>query len=140
MGRAPGERRLSERALRPLLYAAALFHLAVGLWQAFGTQSFGAAVAPFDGFNAHDLRDFATFYLALGVALLVVARRPEWRFPVLALAALEYALHTLNHAVDVGNAEPAWVGPADLAAVGFGTVLFAYLAWRTRPRRRSGRL
>jgi hypothetical protein len=28
----------------------------------------------FDGFNTHDLRDFATFYLALGLGLLVAAR------------------------------------------------------------------
>jgi hypothetical protein len=114
--------------LRPLLFAAALLQLALGLWQALATQSFGDAIAPFNGFNEHDLRDFATFYLALGAALLVAVRRPDWRFPVLALATLQYALHTVNHAIDVANSDPAWVGPADLAAVGAGTAMFACLA------------
>ena len=131
---------MSERTVRRVLVATALFHLAVGLWQVFGTESFAEAVASFDGFNEHDLRDFATFYLALGILLLVVSRRPEWRFPVLTLAALQYALHTVNHAIDVGNSEPAWVGPADLVGVAVWTLLFAWLAWTTRPMRHTGRL
>ena len=122
---------MSERVLRALLVAAALFQLVVGLWQLLGTESFGDAVAPFNGFNEHDLRDFATFYLALGLALLVAVRWREWRFPVLCVAGLQYALHTVNHAIDVGNSDRGWVGPVDLAAVAAGTLVFAWLAWET---------
>jgi hypothetical protein len=77
------------------------------------------------GFNTHDLRDFATFYIALGLGLLVAAARLGWRLPVLALAAVEYALHTINHAVDVGRSDPPWLGPAELVALLLTTSLFA---------------
>ncbi len=41
--------------------------------------------------------DPATWYLALGVLLLVTLRRPAWRRPVLALALVQYAPHAANH-------------------------------------------
>jgi hypothetical protein len=91
---------------------------------------------PFDGFNTHDLRDFASFYLALGLVLLVAAARSAWRFPLLVLATLEYGFHTINHAIDVNNSDPSWLGPAELATVAAGTAIFAWLAWLTAPRRR----
>jgi hypothetical protein len=100
----------------------------------FATNSFGKRVAPVDDVDLHDLRDFATYYLALGIALLVAAARSAWRFPILALATLEYSLHTINHTVDINHANPEWVGPPDLAAVAATTVIFAWLAWRTAPR------
>jgi hypothetical protein len=97
----------------------------------FATHSFGETIAPFDGFNEHDLRDFATFYLALGLVLLLAAARPGWRFPILVFATLEYGFHALNHAIDVNNSDPAWVGPAELAALaGAGTLCLAHLDHR----------
>jgi hypothetical protein len=125
---------MTERALRTLLILLALLQLAIGCWMTFATRSFGKRVAPFDHVDVHDLRDFATYYLGLGIALLVAAARPHWRFPILALATLEYSFHAINHAVDINHANPAWVGPADLAAVAAAAALFAWLAWRTAPR------
>jgi hypothetical protein len=122
---------MNERALRTLLILLGLAQLGIGCWMTFATRSFGKRVAPFDDVDLHDLRDFATYYLALGIALLVAAWRPAWRFPILALATLEYSFHAINHAVDINRANPAWVGPADLAAVAATTVIFAWLAWRT---------
>jgi hypothetical protein len=127
---------MNERALRTLLIVIALVQLATGTWMMFATHSFGTTLAPFDGFNTHDLRDFASFYLALGLALLVAAARSAWRFPLLVLATLEYGFHTINHAIDVNNSDPSWLGPAELAAVAAGTATFAWLAWLTAPRRR----
>jgi hypothetical protein len=100
----------------------------------FATHSFGETIAPFDGFNEHDLRDFATFYLALGLVLLVAAVHPRWRLPILVFATLEYGFHAINHAVDVNNSDPAWIGPSELAALAGATALFAWLSWITRPR------
>jgi hypothetical protein len=100
----------------------------------FATHSFGETIASFDGFNEHDLRDFATFYLALGLVLLVAATRPAWRFPFLVFATLEYGLHAINHAIDVNHSDPAWVGPAELAPLAGATALFAWLSWITAPR------
>jgi hypothetical protein len=120
---------MSERALRTLIVLLGLSQLGVGCWMAFATASFGETFASFDGFNVHDLRDFATFYLAVGTVLLVAAMRPSWRLPVLVLAALESGFHAINHAVDVTDSDPAWVGPVELVAVLVATGLFAWLAW-----------
>jgi hypothetical protein len=125
---------MSERSLRTLLIVLGLVQLAVGGWMMFATHSFDVTIAPFDGFNEHDLRDFATFYLALGLVLLVAATRPRWRFPILAFATLEYGFHAINHAIDVNNSDPAWIGPAELAALAGATAFFALLTWITAPR------
>jgi hypothetical protein len=59
-------------------------------------------------------------------------RRVSWRVPLLAFAVLQYALHALNHLVDVGEADPSWLGPANLALVVLSTAL---LAWMLRHER-----
>jgi hypothetical protein len=128
---------VSERSLRTLLIVLALAQLAVGGWMMFATHSSGETIAPFDGFNEHDLRDFATFYLALGLVLLVAATRPGWRFPILVFATLEYGFHALNHAIDVNNSDPSWLGPVELAALAAATTLLAWLSWTTGPRTRQ---
>jgi hypothetical protein len=128
---------MSEPRLRTVLGVLGLIQLAVGGWMMFATHSFGKTLAPFDGFNEHDLRDFATFYLALGLALLVAATRPGWRFPILVLATLEYGFHAINHAIDVNDSDPAWIGPAELAALAGTTAIFAWLTWITAPRSRQ---
>ena len=61
--------------------------------------------------------DVATWYLALGAATLLAVRRASWRVPVLALALIQYALHSLNHLIDIGGADPCWIGPADFASL-----------------------
>jgi hypothetical protein len=124
---------MSDYALQRVLALLGLSQLAIGGWIMFATDSFGETIAPFDGFNTHDLRDFASFYLALGVVLLVAAARPAWRLPTLVLAAIEYAVHTVNHAVDVADADPGWLGPVEFVTLVLATVLFAWLAslaWR----------
>jgi hypothetical protein len=60
------------------------------------------------------MADVAAWYLALGAVALVALRRESWRIPVLALAFVQYALHSLNHLIDVGEAEPGWLGSANL--------------------------
>ena len=59
------------------------------------------------------MADLATFYLALGAVALVAVRRASWRVPVLALALVQYALHSLNHLIDIGESDPSWLGPAN---------------------------
>ena len=84
-----------------------------------------AAVAPFGVRNEHLLRDLSTVSLALGTAALVAAIRPTWRVPVLAITLLQFTLHTLNHLLDIGHAEPGWLGPANAVALGLATVALA---------------
>ncbi len=92
-------------------------------------RSFYDEVGTFPPFNAHYLRDLATWYVAFGVALLLAARRPAWQVPLLVLVVLQYALHVVNHLIDIGDPEPAWKGPVTavvLALVG------GLLAWMSR--------
>lgn len=59
-------------------------------------------------------------------------RRAAWRVPVLALALVQYALHSVNHLIDVGEADPSWLGPANLVSLVLATAL---LAWMLRASR-----
>ena len=49
--------------------------------------------------------------------------------PVLALGALWYGLHAVNHVFDVGQARSDARGIFDTVYIGIGMLLFAYLAW-----------
>jgi hypothetical protein len=73
----------------------------------------------------HLLRDLSTVSLALGMAALLAATRPTWRVPVLAITLFQFTLHTLNHLLDLGHAEPSWLGPANVLALGLATVALA---------------
>ena len=90
--------------------------------------SFYDRVANLGPRNDHVLRDVATLYMALGVALALAAIGPAWRLPVCAFAAIQYLLHALNHVLDAGEAEPAWVGPADALGLAVVGLVFAGLA------------
>ena len=115
--------------MRLLVIAAGALHLAAGLFMAAAPRAFYDQVGTFPPFNAHYLRDLATWYVAFGLALLLAVRRPAWRLPLLALAVLEYALHVVNHVVDVGDPEPAWKGPATAVAL---ALVGGLLAWMGR--------
>jgi hypothetical protein len=74
------------------------------------------------------VRDLGTFYLAVGAALVVAVATPRWRAPLLAVAALQYPLHTANHLLDLGEGESASRSAANLIALALGTVFLAVLA------------
>lgn len=119
--------------MRPALLAFAAASLAQGLLLVLAPGAFYDAIADFGPRNDHDLRDMAAFYLASAPVLAIAAGRPSWRAPVLALVTLQYALHALNHLLDAGNGDPAWVGPFDamsLAAAAFVLALMLRTALR----------
>jgi hypothetical protein len=115
------------RALPALLWTFGAVQIAIGLMQWLLPGTFFEQVGPFGARNDHYLGDVATFYLALGVVLIVAARRPSWRIPVLALALIQYALHTLNHLIDIGESDPGYLGPLDFALLALGTAGLAYV-------------
>ena len=73
------------------------------------------------------------------MALVLSLRRPSWRVPVLALTTVQYALHSLNHLIDIGSAHPAWAGYFDFFSLALATALLAWLLSRaaTEARARS---
>jgi hypothetical protein len=120
--------------LRLGLLAFAAYHFAVAALMVFAPHAFFSDIGPFGVQNDHYLADTATFNLAFGATLLVAYRRPSWRTPILFCVTLQFALHTINHLVDIGDAHPHWLGPFDFASLALATVA---LAWLTRESTRS---
>ena len=128
------EGRASRLALRPLLLALGSYHLVLGALMVIAPRTFYDEIAAFPPYNDHFIRDISTFYLAVGVLLLVAAARRAWQVPVLALALLQYSLHVLNHVWDVSDTDPGWLGPANLVVLGLIT---AGLWWLLRTAQRA---
>lgn len=112
--------------LRPALQALAIVQAVIGLAQAFAPGWFYDTLANFGARSDHMLRDVATYYLASAVALWIAASRRSWRVPVLTVVLVQYVLHSLNHLLDVGKADPGWVGPADAISL---IAIAAGLGW-----------
>jgi hypothetical protein len=93
-------------------------------------------IGPYGVRNDHYMGDLATWYLALGAVSLMSLRRVSWRVPVLALAFVQYALHSVNHLIDVGDAHPEWLGPANLVSL---TLTALLLAWMLNAEREHAR-
>ncbi len=107
----------------------ASMELGLAVFMAVAPHAFYTAIGPFGVFNPHYLRDVASFEGAIGIALLIALRRPSWRVPVLALTTVQFALHSVNHLVDIDRAHPAWAGYFDFFSLASSTLLLAYL-WR----------
>jgi hypothetical protein len=109
--------------------AFAVIHLALAVFMAAAPHAFYTDVGPFGALNEHYIRDVSTYEAAIGVALAIAVWRPSWRVPVLALTTLQFALHSINHLVDIGKAHPAWNGYFDFFSLAAGTLLLAWLSW-----------
>jgi hypothetical protein len=131
----------SDSAPGPVAVGIAAFaavELVLAVFMATAPHAFYTAVGPFGAFNRHYVRDVASFEGAIGVALLISLRRPAWRVPVLALTTIQYALHSVNHLLDIGKAHPAWLGYFDFLSLAAATVVLAWL-WREAARQDAAR-
>jgi hypothetical protein len=117
-----------------LIFAVGQLVLGALLWLTPGF--FFDEIGPYGVRNDHYMGDLATWYLALGGVTLVAMRRPAWRLPVLALAFAQYALHAVNHLIDVSEADPEWLGPVNLASLVLASVLLAWMLNVERERAR----
>jgi hypothetical protein len=109
------------------LIAFAAYHFVVAGLMVFAPHTFFTEVGPFGIQNDHYLRDVATYNAAFGVALAVASRRVSWRTPLLCCVALQFALHSVNHLVDIGSAHPYWLGPADFISLALATAVLIWL-------------
>jgi hypothetical protein len=121
--------------VKTLLAAFAAIQIVLGILLWIAPGFFYDEIGPYGTRNDHYMGDLATWYLALGGVALVSVRRASWRLPVLVLAFAQYALHSFNHLLDVGEADPSWLGPANLVSLGLATAL---LAWMLQAERRRG--
>jgi len=119
-----------RHTLRPALLALGVLHVVLAAWMLLAPRSFFAQVGPFGTYNGHYVRDNATWEMALGALALLAAVRPAWRVPVLALAAVQGALHAVNHVWDVDAARPgSSAGVLDAVSLGLLAVVLVALLW-----------
>jgi len=119
--------RSSAAALEAGVAAFGVIQLALAVMMALAPHTFYRAIGPFPPYNAHYIRDVASFEAALGIALLMSLRRVSWRAPVLAVTALQYGLHSVNHLIDIGSAHPAWAGYFDFFSLALATLALIWL-------------
>jgi hypothetical protein len=113
--------------MRVLLTVFAAVQVLTGalLWLTPGF--FHDEIGPYGARNDHYMADLATWYLALGAVAFAAVRREGWRVPVLGVAFLQYALHSVNHLIDVGEADPNWLGPANFVSLLLTTLLLGWM-------------
>lgn len=113
--------------MRALLIVFAVGQLVIGALLWLAPDFFFDEIGPYPPQNEHYMADVATYYLALGGIALAAVWRPGWRVPVLCLALVQYALHSLNHLIDIDNAETSWLGPANFVSLLLTTVLLGWM-------------
>ena len=124
----PGGPILTEPTLRTTVGALGAFHIIEGLYMLLAPASFYARIGTYGLENTHYVGDVGSFVLAFGVALVLAVGRPSWRTPVLAVGALWYAFHALNHLFDIGEARSTARGVIDTVLLALGALLLAWLA------------
>jgi hypothetical protein len=114
------------------LLSLGLGYVALAVWALAAPASFASTLANFGPGDRHLVRDFGGCSAAFGIGLVVAARIPSWRTPVLTITAVWNGLHAVNHIIDSGRSHPAAVGPIEAALLVASTLLLAYLARTSR--------
>jgi len=105
-----------------------------GLVAFLAPQTFYDVLAGYPPFNEHFLMDVGSWQIALGALTVFGARRADWRVPLLAFLALQYALHLIPHLIHFDDAEKSGQAWFATIALGLTTVLLAGLFLRERGR------
>ena len=113
--------------MKILLVVFAAVQLVLGLLLWITPGFFFDEIGPYGVRNDHYMGDLATWYLALGAVTMLSVRRVSWRLPVLAIAFAQNTLHVVNHVIDVGDADPEWLGPANLVSLALASLLLAWM-------------
>ena len=126
---------MNDRSIQAaILWLLGLGGILNGLLMLFASEEWFSRVASYTGpFNVHLVRDVGAAYLTSGVAAVWAARKPAWRVPLAASAALFLGLHALIHVADVllGLQPPSHL-LEDLPGVYLPALLLAAIAVRSR--------
>ena len=113
-----------------VLLVVAAAQLLPGILAAVAPGAFYDALAGYPPENDHFIRDLGSWQIALGLVALLAWRRPAIRPPVLAILAIQYAVHAISHVIDVNDTDPAWQGPFALVLQLVGVVVLTGLAMK----------
>ena len=115
-----------DRLAPVLLGVLGVSEVLLALWMVLAPRSFFDSIGGFGAYNPHYMRDVATFELAIGIVALLAIRRPSWWPATLAVAAIQFALHAINHIADVGKADDLAAGIFDAVSL---TAVALLLGW-----------
>jgi len=124
-----------DRLAPALLGVLGVSEILLAVWMVLAPRSFFDSIGGFGAYNPHYMRDVATFELAIGIVALLAVRRPSWWPATLAVAAIQFGLHAVNHIVDVGRADPLAAGIFDAISLAAVALLlgWTFLALERRP-------
>jgi hypothetical protein len=119
------------------LFGFAAVQVALAIFMAVAPHTFFTAIGPFGAPNDHFVRDLSTYNAALAVGLVIAIRHASWRVPMLAIMTVQFALHSINHLIDISSADPTWIGYFDFFALAAATLQLAGLTWLSMERART---
>jgi hypothetical protein len=106
--------------------------VAIALFAVVAPETFFDELGRFGPRNDHYIHDVAAFQGAVGLLLLLAARRPAWWMPALTVAAFQFGLHGVSHVIDLDEADPKWVGVLELVGLTVATAILLWLLARAR--------
>lgn len=102
-----------------------IFFVAIGLWEFLAPASFFDAMAPWDPYNEHFIRDLGAVTIGLGAVLVLSVVLPgrDPVLPALLGAGVGSVFHVVSHLID-GDLDPG------LIIVALVLLVAAGFAWR----------
>lgn len=85
---------------RIVAVAAGVVFILPGLWAFFAPASFFDAVATFEPYNAHLIRDIGAFQIGLGAVLVLAAVVPDSLLATLGGVGVGASFHVVGHLID----------------------------------------
>lgn len=126
-----GSQRDRERVARLWCGVIGAFVGLQGLWAFVAPRSFFDALAVFEPFNHHFVRDIGSMQMGIGIAAVVAARRATGLVVGLTALTAFQVLHVLSHVIDRDDGgRPAF----DITALGLAAAVTAVaLVYAARP-------
>jgi hypothetical protein len=129
---ASGTRAGGDDVVRIGLVIFGLYLVGIALFAVLAPGTFFDELGRFGPRNDHYIHDVAAFQGADGLLLLLAANRPAWQVPALVVASLQFGLHAVSHLVDIGDADPEWVGVLEFVGLAVASGVLVWLLARAR--------